>query len=339
MRVNLLFGFLGSGKTTLAQRLLQERGSDCKTALIVNEFGDVGVDGDILRGTNVDLIELNSGCMCCTLRGSLILAIEELRAKKAVERVIVEATGVAQPGELLETLADPSFTLEHTVGPLVAVVDAAKFLKLESMLGDFYTKQIEHADIVILNKVDLASKEVLQEVEAAVREFNSKVTVLFAVQCDVDSRLILEGNVDMHLHAAPLDAAEADPGRPMRAHPVDRIQHPHDHDHTHERDHDDGHDHLRDIESFVLSAAGSYTTQGLQAFFGALPDSVWRAKGFMSVDRQSTLVQYSLGQLVIAPAPMPPHQNLVFVGRQMNRAAIEARFGRAGARDASLAGA
>jgi G3E family GTPase len=338
MRVNLLFGFLGSGKTTLAQHLLREQGGMCKTALIVNEFGDVGVDGDILRGTNVDLIELNSGCMCCTLRGSLILAIEELRAKKAVERVIVEATGVAQPGELLETLADPSFTVEHTVGPLVVVVDAAKFLKLEAMLGDFYTRQIELADIVILNKVDLASKEVLQEVEAAVRELNQKATVLFAVQCDVDSRLMLEGDVGSLLHPAP-GKSDVEIARATRAHPVDRIHQPGDGGHGHDHDHDRRSDHLHDTESFVLSATGSYTTRALQVFFGALPDNIWRAKGFMSVDGQPALVQYSLGQLVVAPAPMPPHQNLVFIGRQMDRAAIEIRFGRTDARNASLAGA
>jgi G3E family GTPase len=338
VRVNLLFGFLGSGKTTLARHLLQDRGSVCKTALIVNEFGDVGVDGDILRGANVDMIELNSGCMCCTLRGSLILAIEELRAKKAVERVIVEATGVAQPGELLETLADPSFTLKHTVGPLVPVVDAAKFLKFETMLCDCYTKQIEHADIVILNKVDLASKEVLREVEAAVRELNRRATALFALQCDVDSRLILEGDVSALLHAAPPSTAQVCAGHATPGHPVDHIFHPHQ-DHDHDDDQGHGHDHLYDIESFVLGPTGGYTTLALQAFFGALPDSVWRAKGFMSVDDQSALVQYSLGQLVIAPAQMPPHQNLVFIGRRMNRAEIETRFGRAATHNASLAGA
>jgi G3E family GTPase len=337
MRVNLLFGFLGSGKTTLAQHLLRERGNVCKTALIVNEFGDVGVDGDILRGTHVDLIELNSGCMCCTLRGSLLLAIEELRAKKAVERVIVEATGVAQPGELLETLADPSFMLERTVGPLVAVVDAAKFLKLETMLGDFYTRQIEHADIVILNKIDLASTEVLREVEAAVRELNDKAAVLFAVQCDVDSRLILDGDAGSLLHAAAPGEGEA--SQSTHADPVDQAHRSNDHDHAHH--HDDGHGsgHLRDVESFVLTATGHYTARALQVFFGALSDDVWRAKGFMSVDGQPALVQYSLGQLVITPAPMPPHQNLVFIGRDMNRAEIETRFGRADARRASLAGA
>lgn len=311
MQINLLFGFLGSGKTTLARHLLQERGNVCKTALIVNEFGDVGVDGEILRGANVDMIELNSGCMCCTLRGSLILAIEELRAKKAVERVIVEATGVAQPGDLRETLSDPSFTLEHTVGPIVTIVDSAKFMKLQSMLGSFYTRQIEHADILILNKIDLVSTHGLREVELAVREVNSAAGVLFAVQCDVDSQLILEGSVSNWLQAPAAGAGELAS--------------------------DHAHDHLHDIESFVLDAGGEYTRRGLSAFFGELGDRVWRAKGFMSVDRQPTLVQYCLGQVSLDAAPMALNRSLVFIGRRMNRAAIETNFARAAARDATAA--
>ena len=157
MQINLLFGFLGSGKTTLAKHLLAERGRDVKTAVIVNEFGEVGVDGDILRGNNVDVVELNSGCLCCTLRGSLMMAVEELREKAGVERVIVEATGVAQPSELVESLADSSLAGQFDVGPLVTVVDAAKFPKLLSMLGDFYLDQVESADLVIVNKIDLVS--------------------------------------------------------------------------------------------------------------------------------------------------------------------------------------
>jgi G3E family GTPase len=82
MRVKLLFGFLGSGKTALARRLIGERGRDLRTAVIVNEFGDVGIDGEILRGNDVDVAELNSGCLYCTLKGSLQLAIEELRARR-----------------------------------------------------------------------------------------------------------------------------------------------------------------------------------------------------------------------------------------------------------------
>src|SRR5687768_18159738 len=182
MRVNLLFGFLGSGKTTLAKHLRAERGRDVKTAVIVNEFGEVGVDGEILKGQNVDVVELNSGCLCCTLRGSLTLAVDELREKSKVERVIVEATGVAQPAELLETLADSTREAGLEVGPLVTVVDVFKFPKLLDMLGDFYVDQIENADIVLLNKIDLVTPAQLEEATRQIRSLNPRADLIFAEQ-------------------------------------------------------------------------------------------------------------------------------------------------------------
>ena len=137
MRLNLLFGFLGSGKTTLARRLLEERAGDVPMAVIVNEFGDVSIDGQILEGRAIDMVELTSGCVCCTLKGSLLNAIEELEERAGVEQIVVEATGVAQPSDMLDTLDDPTLKTSLDVGPLVTVVDASKFAKIRTMLGEF----------------------------------------------------------------------------------------------------------------------------------------------------------------------------------------------------------
>lgn len=314
MRVNLLFGFLGSGKTTLARHLLQERGRDMRTAVIVNEFGDVGIDGKILEGSNVDMVELNSGCMCCTLKGSLMLAIEELREKVGVERVIVEATGVAQPADMVETLTDASMKHKLDIGPLVTVVDAAKYSRLQNALGDFYQGQIENADILVLNKADLASADELEAVRKEVSELNPHASVLFAEQCDVDTGLLLDGDVSSLL-------ARAAAGRPAAARARHRDHH-HDHDHDHHHDHD----HLHDVDSFVLDASGSSDRVSLKRFFEALPADVWRAKGFMHVDGKPCLVQFSMGQLDITPAQPRSIENMVFIGRHLDKADIEARF-------------
>lgn len=306
MRVNLLFGFLGSGKTTLVRRLLEERGRDAKTAVIVNEFGEVGIDGEILRGTNVDMVELNSGCLCCTLKGSLMLAVEELRRKAGVERVIVEATGVAQPGELTETLTDPTMRTRVDIGPLVTVVDAHKFSRLLGALGEFYVAQIENADIVILNKTDLAAPEVLEEARREVLAINPAATVLFADHCDVDSNYLLEGEFSGLLASAG--------GRDEHAHDG----HHHEHGHAH-----------APAESFVLDASGEARREAVERFFRELPDGVWRAKGFMRIDGRPSLVQFTMGQLDITAAEAPPAHNMVFIGRDMDRSAIGAAFDRA----------
>jgi G3E family GTPase len=197
-------------------------------------------------------------------------------------------------------------------------------MKLQTMLGNFYTKQIEHADIIILNKIDLVSTQGLREVEAEVRELNSEAGVLFAVQCDVDSQLILEGSVSNWLQAPSAGPRGFDANVPTHPNPVEP---------GHGRHSDHAHEHLHDIESFVLDAGGEYPSSGLSTFFAGLGENVWRAKGFMSVDGQPTLVQYCLGQVSMAAAPMPLNRSLVIIGRRMNRAAIETRFAGAVARD------
>lgn len=318
MHVNLLFGFLGSGKTTLAKHLLAERGRDMKTAIIVNEFGEVGVDGDILRGDNVDVVELNSGCLCCTLRGSLMLAVEELRDKAKVGRVIVEATGVAQPAELLETLADSTRDNGLDVGPLVTVVDVFKFRKLLSMLGDFYADQIENADILILNKVDLVTADELREATREVRSLNADAEILFAEQGRVRPEDLFEKRGSGLVERTLAEAGADD-------HASASAPHSHGHDHGgHDHDHDPHAD--APAQSFVVPARGNATREGVERFFGALPDAVWRAKGFMQVDGKPALVQYAMGQLEITPARSPQSEAIVFIGDGMDRPAIEAGF-------------
>jgi G3E family GTPase len=316
MRVNLLFGFLGSGKTTLVKRLLTERGKKVKTAVIVNEFGEVGVDGEILRGNNVDMVEINSGCLCCTLRGSLMLAVEELRNKKNVERIIVEATGIAQPGELTETLRDASIKLRVDIGPLVTVVDGAKFQKLVTVLGEFYVAQIENADIVIVNKADLVTADEMEAVGQQVREINAHADILFAEQCDVDTEYLLDG------HPGGLPDMDQAPTTGSMHQPVEGAD-----DHP---DHGHGHEHLphasAPAESFVLVAGGNPDRSRVEGFFQGLPETVWRAKGFMSILGEPCLIQYTMGQLQVTPATNPPNEKIIFIGRNMNRSDIEAQF-------------
>lgn len=315
MRVNLIFGFLGSGKTTLVRHLLATRPAE-KTAVIVNEFGEVGVDGEILRGKDVDIVELNSGCLCCTLKGSLMMAVEELRAKAGVERIIVEATGVAQPGELTETLTDATMKTAIDIGPLVTVVDAARFPKLSAMLGEFYEAQIENADILVLNKVDLVDAALLEQVRDDIRAINPAADIIFAERADVDPAYLLDRDVEGLLART---AAAGDAGRAAAP--------GHDsHHHHHDGDGDGHHDHGphagAPAESFVLTAPEHAERARVESFFRSLPDAVWRAKGFMHVDGEPCLVQYATGQLEITPAPARANENIVFIGRRIDRQAI-----------------
>ena len=324
LRINLLFGFLGSGKTTLVRRILGERGGERPMAVIVNEFGDIGVDGEIIAGNNVNLVELTSGCLCCTLRGSLMSAVEELREKAAVEQIVVEATGVASPGDMLEDLTDSTIAHELDVGPLVTVVDAPKFTRLQEMLGEFYEDQIENADVLVLNKIDLATPDELDEARAAVREINPDAVLLFAEQGDTDLALLLDGP-----ESELLAQMKEEAGRHTDPH--------HDHDHdpgdghgqAHDDDHGGGHHHGHahaPAESFVMDAAGEFSREGLADAFASMPANVWRAKGFLTVDGEPSLLQFTMGQLEIDAAPARERPYLVVIGEELDRPAVESRL-------------
>jgi G3E family GTPase len=308
MRINLLFGFLGSGKTTLARRILEERSGDKRMAVIVNEFGSVGIDGAILEGRNVDMVELTSGCLCCTLKGSLLNAVEELHEASGAEQIVIEATGVAQPEEMMETFSDPSFRTKLDMGPMVTVIDAPKYTRLREMLGEFYTAQVENADVLVLNKIDLASAAELEAVREEVTGLNPAARVLFTEHCDLEVEPLLEGETSQ----AMARFAAGPGGRARDEH------HHHDHDHG-------GHRHAP-AESFVLDAGGDAARGALERFFAELPDGVWRVKGFTRVDGGPVLVQYTMGRLDIIAAEPRANHHLVFIGKDLDQAGLAARL-------------
>ena len=333
LRINLLFGFLGSGKTTLLRHILGERAGERKMAVIVNEFGDVGVDGDVIAGDNVNLVELTSGCLCCTLRGSLMSAVEELREKAGVEQIVVEATGVASPGDMLEDLNDSRIAHQLDIGPLVTVVDAPKFTRLQQMLGEFYEEQVENADVLVLNKIDLATPDDLDNARAAVREINPDAALLFAEQGDTDLALLLDGPESELLAQMKSDAAghhedhrHGDDSGADDAHHHGDAHHHHDHhDHSHHDAHEHAHGHAHaPAESFVMDAAGEYSRAELSGAFASMPDNVWRSKGFLTVDGEPSMLQFTMGQLEITGAPERERPYLVVIGHDVDRGAIEA---------------
>ena len=297
MRLNLIFGFLGSGKTTLVRRILTERAGGQPTAVIVNEFGDVGIDGDILQGNNVDMMQLNSGCLCCTLKGTLISAIEELQVSADIERTVVEASGLAEPSDLVESLWDPKFgsKVDIDLGPVVAVVDTPKFPKIREMLGNFYTEQVVHADVVLLNKIDKAEAPDLDAVHDDIAALNPGASLIFTEQCGADLDIVLDGK-----------SAQAKPGR-----------HGHDHDHEH------GH---VQFDSLVLGCGADVDRETVEQFFHSLDQQVFRAKGFMTIEGQPRLVQFATGQLDIHPADGPHDGRMVFIGRGLDRQGLQKKF-------------
>ena len=301
-KIYLLFGFLGAGKTTLVRNLLQNADSSIPTAVIVNEFGDVGIDGQIIQGNTIDTVELVSGCICCTLKGSLMSAIEELVDDKGARRIVVEATGVADPEDMLDDLEDTSVTDSLEVAPLVTVVDASGFNKIRPVLGEFYTSQILNSDLIIVNKIDRTNEAELENVSRQIKEINPWAEVRFTEHCDVDANLIFSDQTSTLLqnHEASANG----------------------HDHHH--DHDHGHHHGRHdtMESCVIAPSKSITQTKLEEYFNRLPETVWRMKGHMLIDGQPHLVQYAAGQLNIDETEPKTHYRMVAIGQELDEAAL-----------------
>ena len=306
MRINLLFGFLGSGKTTLARNLLMANPSNQKMAVIVNEFGDVGIDGTILKGReegqSIDMVELTSGCLCCSLKGSLLSAVEELSHKSKVDLVVIEATGVAEPEEMIETFSDPSFSATYDMGPMVTVVDIHKFMKIREILGPFYEAQVRNADVLILNKIDLVNAGELEKLRQEVKSMNPAADIIFTERCDIDPAQLLSGDESRVMASALSKDTVSD-------------EHSHNHDHRH-----------APAQSFVLDAQSGTSRNALEVFFRGLPDNVWRVKGFTQLDGKPVLVQFTMGQLEIVASEQRDNYHMVFIGPDMDQTEISTAF-------------
>ena len=237
--VTVLTGYLGSGKTTLLNRILSENHGK-RYAVIVNEFGEIGIDNDLIVESDEEIYEMNNGCVCCTVRGDLIRVVEGLmRRPGRFDAIIVETTGLADPVPVAQTFfMDDDVRSKTKLDAVVALVDA-KHLPLRLKDSREAEDQIAFADVVVLNKTDLVTPEELRDVEAAVRAINPAARIHRTTRAGVELDEVLDrGAFDLSR------ALENDP------HFLEAHDHHHDHecgpgcDHDHDHHHDhNGHDH------------------------------------------------------------------------------------------------
>ncbi len=187
--VSIITGYLGAGKTTLLRRIISEYPQ--KLAILMNEFGEVGIDGKVVKGKNIEMVELSGGCVCCSLIGEFENALKEIIGKVKPEMIVVETTGVAEPDALVTDLGDiPLVRLDS----VITIADCDALLRFPS-LGHTGRAQLEAADIILLNKIDLAN-EMEDKVEEKVKSINSHAQLFRAVKCDVDINLLFGFHTD-----------------------------------------------------------------------------------------------------------------------------------------------
>src|SRR5947209_13545178 len=229
--VTVLTGYLGAGKTTLLNRILSEDHGR-KFAVIVNEFGEIGIDNDLVVGADEEVFEMNNGCICCTVRGDLVRILEGLMKRKGkFDAIIVETTGLADPAPVAQTFfVDEDVQKNARLDAVVTVADA-KWLSDRLKDAPEAKNQIAFADVIVLNKTDLVTKAQLAEVEARIRGINPYAKLHRTERCSVALSDVLDRgafDLDRILDIEP-DFLNA--------------SHGHDHDHEHHHDHDHHHDH------------------------------------------------------------------------------------------------
>ncbi len=192
IKIDVISGFLGAGKTTLIKKLLQEALQGTKTVLIENEFGEIGIDGGFLEASGIEIKEMNSGCICCSLVGDFGTSLKEVIDTYTPDRILIEPSGVGKLSDVLKAVEGVAEEASVQVNSAVTVVDASKAKMYIKNFGEFFLNQIEHAGTVILSRTDKVSSAKLEECVEMIRQHNAKATIITTPLTDLEGGMILE---------------------------------------------------------------------------------------------------------------------------------------------------
>lgn len=250
-KIDIVSGFLGAGKTTLIKKLLNEALKDSKVVLIENEFGEIGIDGGFLKDAGIEIKEMNSGCICCSLVGDFGTSLKEVMKIYHPERILIEPSGVGKLSDVMKAVQDVIDEHEVVLNSAVAVVDASKCKMYIKNFGEFFINQIEHAGTIILSRTGNISEDKLKKAVELIREHNTRATIITTPWDELDGRDILatiEGATDLEteLMAELKEQREHEHGHEHEHHHHDHddecCHHEHEHDHHHDDDGDHGHE-------------------------------------------------------------------------------------------------
>ena len=302
MRATIVYGFLGAGKTTLLRSLVPRLAAVESTALLVNEFGIEGVDQVVQASDDLTVRQLVGGCVCCEVRGDLMVALDEIHRSVRPDRLVIEPTGLASPDTLAHVFASPSVRSLVLVDSVITVLDATRYALARDHLGEFFPNQVRDADLVLVNKTDAAGDAQRRDARVWARSLNPRAAIVDTVFCNVDSDLLL---------------AAVRQGRARRAGPGDDV------DFDSRVPHDDLA--ASGLERLVLDTS-ALPAERVDAFVGDLAagafGDVVRAKGFVPDAAGCALVDVVLGAWEVrrfGPAPL----YIDVIGRNLNTNEME----------------
>ena len=343
--VTVLTGYLGAGKTTLLNRILTEDHGK-KYAVIINEFGEIGIDNDLVVGADEEVFEMSNGCVCCTVRGDLIRVLSGLMKRKGkFDAIIIETTGLADPGPVAQTFfVDEDVRAKTQLDSVTTVVDA-KHLPLRLKDSKEAAEQIAFADQIILNKTDLVTEAELAEVESAIRTLNPLAPIHRTTRSQVPLAAILgRRSFDLaritDLQPEFLNPAHGEPGHVHdEACDHDHGGHEHHDHHAHDAHHGHIHDHVAEsgIRGISLSSERPLDANRLTTWLNNLlqtqgPD-ILRAKGILDVKGDDRRLVFQAVHMILEgdfQGEWKPgetrYSRMVFIGRNIDEAALRAGF-------------
>lgn len=332
-KIDIISGFLGAGKTTLIKKLLSEAFQNEKVVLIENEFGEIGIDGGFLKEAGVEITEMNSGCICCSLVGDFGTALEKVINDYHPDRVIIEPSGVGKLSDVIRAVEGVGEKIEIALNSYTAVVDGQKCKMYMKNFGEFFNNQIEYAKTIILSRTQKMSEDKLAKCLEMIKEHNPKATIVTTAWDDIDGMKILnamEKENDFvlklmeeeheHHHHDHEHEHEHEHGEDCTCgchdhdhdhhHEHHYHEHHHDHDHDHEHEHEHGedctcgchdydHHHADDVfTSWGLETAKKFDRDRMQMTLDVLSHSedygmILRAKGMVS-DTQGGWIYFDL---------------------------------------------
>lgn len=239
-KIDIISGFLGAGKTTLIKKLLSEAFTGEQVVLIENEFGEIGIDGGFLKESGIEIREMNSGCICCSLVGDFGKSLREVVDTYHPDRILIEPSGVGKLSDVIKAVRDVQDEIDAELNSFTTVVDVTKCRIYRKNFGEFFSNQIEYAGSVILSRTDKAKPEKIEESVALLRELNDKAPFITTPIAQLPGEKILE---TMESGKSLEEELLAEVACPVCGH-----VHDHDHDHHHEdhEHHHDDHDHDHD---------------------------------------------------------------------------------------------
>ena len=284
-KIDIISGFLGAGKTTLIKKLIAEAFPGEKLVLIENEFGEIGIDGGFLKESGIQITEMNSGCICCSLVGDFGEALKEVLEKYAPDRVIIEPSGVGKLSDVVKAVKNIGDTV--TINSTATVVDASKCKMYMKNYGEFYNNQIEYAGTVILSRTQNVSAEKLDTCLKMIREKNQEASVITTPWDEINAKNILEAMEKVN----SLEKELLEEHEHHHHHDGECCHHEHEHHHHHDGEcchHEHGHHHADDVfTSMGIETAHKFTEEELKGIIDTLANSkeygeVLRAKGIVA---------------------------------------------------------